>query len=57
MNTESKPLSFTGLGLLIYPGQTEDKLLEQLLGNIAEWFIDNPVPAWRKQLAEKSLKH
>lgn len=32
-------------------GRTEDKVLEQLLGGIAEWFIDNPVPYWRQELA------
>lgn len=33
-------------------GRTEDKVLERLLGNIAEWFIDNPIPAWRQELAQ-----
>jgi hypothetical protein len=31
-------------------GRTEDKVLEQLLGDIAEWFIDNPAPTWRQEL-------
>jgi hypothetical protein len=31
-------------------GRTEDKVLEQLLASVAEWFIDNPTPTWRQGL-------
>lgn len=33
-------------------GGTEDKLLERLLSSIADYFIDNPEPSWRRELRE-----
>lgn len=37
---------------MIGVGRVENKVLERLLGNVADWFIDNPIPAWRKELAQ-----
>ena len=38
----------------IFTGRAEDRNLEQLLGNIAEWLINNDLPSWPKVLAEYS---
>lgn len=33
-------------------GGAEDKSFERLLTSIAEYFIDNPAPAWSRHLRE-----
>lgn len=33
-------------------GGAEDKVLERLLSSIADYFIDNPAPSWRRELRE-----